>query len=48
MIIFTNLTMIFSSDVFVDKTHVVSRLSLDNVLGLNKLLRSEVFISEDR
>jgi len=48
MIIFTDLTLISSSNVFVDKMHVAPRLSLVNVLGLNKLLRSEVFISEDR
>ena len=48
MIIFIDLAMIFSSDVFADKTHVASRLSLVNVLSLNKLLRSEVFVSEDR
>ena len=33
---------------FADKNHVASRLSFVNVPGLNKLLRSEVFISEDR
>ena len=48
MIIFINLTMVLSSDVFVDKRHVTPRLSLVNVSGLNKLLRSDVFISEDR
>ena len=48
MIIFINLTMVLSSDVFVDKRHVTPRLSLVNVPGLNKLLRSDVFISEDR
>ena len=47
MIIFISLTMISSSDVFVDKMHVALRLSLVNVLTLNKLLRSEIFISED-
>ena len=31
-----------------DKNHVTPRLSHVNVPGLNKLLRSEVFISEDR
>ena len=40
--------MISSSDIFVDKRHVASKLSLVNVSGLNKLLRLEVFISEDR
>ena len=48
MIIFTDLTMISSSYVFVDKTHIAPRLNLVNVSGLNKLLRSEVFISEDK
>ena len=48
MIIFINLTMVLSSDVFVDKRHVTPRLSLVNVPGLNKLLRLDVFISEDR
>ena len=48
MIIFTDLTMISSSDVFADKRHVASRLSLVNIPGLNKLLRLEIFISEDR
>ena len=47
MIIFISLTMISSLDVFADKRHVASRLSLINVLTLNKLLRSEIFISED-
>ena len=48
MIIFIDLTLISSSDIFVDKRHVAPKLSLVNVSGLNKLLRSEVFISEDR
>ena len=39
---------ISSSDVFADKRHIAPRLSLVNVPALNKLLRSEVFISEDR
>lgn len=45
---FIYLTTISFSDVFVDKTHVAPRLNFVNVPGLNKLLRSEVFISEDR
>jgi len=45
---FIGLTMISSSDVFADKNHVAPRLSFVNVLGLNKVLRSEIFISEDR
>ena len=45
---FVGLTMISSSDVFADKGHTALRLSLVNVPGLNKLLRLEIFISEDR
>ena len=41
------LTMIFSSIVFVDKWHIAFRLSLVNVAGLNRVLRSEIFVSED-
>ena len=48
MIVFIFLTTISSSDVFADENHVAPRLSQVNVLGLNKLLRSEIFISEDR
>ena len=48
MVSFVRLTMIFSLDVFTNKRHTALRLSLVNVQGLNKLLRSEVFISEDR
>ena len=33
---------------FADKRHVAPRLSLVNVVGLNKVLRSEIFVSEDR
>ena len=47
MTIFIGLTMISSLDVFADKRHVVPRLSLVNVLALNRLLRSEIFISEN-
>ena len=45
---FVGLTMISSSDVFANKRHTAPRLSLVNVQGLNRLLRSEIFISEDR
>ena len=45
---FVDLIMICSLDVFVDKRHIIPRLSLVNVQGLNKVLRSEIFISEDR
>jgi len=43
----TNLTIISFTDVFADKDHIASKLSLVNVLGLNFLLRSEIFVSED-
>ena len=33
---------------FVDKRHVAPTLNLVNVVDLNKVLRSEVFMSEDR
>ena len=39
--------MISSSDVFADKRRIAPRLSLVNVPGLNKLLRSKIFISEN-
>ena len=45
---FIGLTMIYSLAVFVDKRHVVPRLSLVNIADLNRVLRSKVFISEDR
>ena len=45
---FIGLTMICSSAVFTDKRHVAPRLSLVNIADLNKVLRSEVFVSEDR
>jgi len=45
---FVGLTMICSSAVFADKSHVAPRLNLVNVAYLNKVLRSEVFVSEDR
>ena len=32
---------------FCKKNHVTLRLSLVNVLALNKLLRSEIFVSKD-
>ena len=34
--------------IFVDKTHVVPRLSFTNVEALNYLLRFEIFASEDK
>ena len=45
---FVGLTMISSSNVLTDKGHTAPRLSLVNVSSLNKLLRSEIFISEDQ
>ena len=45
---FSSLTIICSSVVFVDKRHVAPRLNLVNVANLNRVLRSEVFVSEDR
>ena len=33
---------------FADKVHITTRISLVNVQALNYLLRSEVFVSEDR
>ena len=48
MIIFIGLIMISFTDVFVDKNHVVLKISLTNVPALNYLLRSEIFVSEDR
>ena len=48
MIVFIFLTTISSSDVFTDKNHIASRLNHVNVPGLIKLLRSEIFVNEDR
>ena len=45
---FIGLTMIYSLAVFADKRHVAPHLSLVNVTDLNKVLRFEVFVSEDR
>ena len=42
------LTMICSSAVFADKRHVTPHLNQVNVMHFNKVLRSEVFVSEDR
>ena len=33
---------------FADKRHIAPRFSLVNIAGLNKVLRSEIFVSEDR
>ena len=45
---FVFLTTIFILDIFANKKHVSPKLSLVNVPGLNYLLRSEIFINEDR
>ena len=45
---FIGLTMTCFLVVFADKQHVAPRLSLVNVAALNKVLRSKVFMSEDR
>ena len=45
---FVFLTTIFILDIFANKEHVSPKLSLVNVPGLNYLLRSEIFINEDR
>ena len=48
MMDFNFLTMFCFSATFVDKRHVAPRLSLTNVKAFNYLLRSEIFVSEDR
>ena len=45
---FSSLTIICSSAVFTDKRHTAPRLSLVNVNNLNRVLKFEVFVSEDR
>jgi len=49
MIVFVDLTIISSLSAlfFADKNHVAPRLSLVNVPTLNKLLRSETFVTKD-
>ena len=46
IVLFTDLTNIFFLDAFIDKNHTALRLSFINAPGLNKLLRSEIFISK--
>ena len=48
MMDFNFLTMFRSSAILTDKRHVALKLSLTNVAALNYLLRSEIFVSEDR
>ena len=45
---FNFLTMFCSSAIFANKRQVAPRLSLTNIAALNYLLRSEIFVSEDR
>ena len=45
---FVDLTMICSLAVFADKRHIASRLNLVKLRGLNKVLRSKIFVSKDR
>ena len=40
--------MFCSPTIFADKRQVAPRLSLTNVVALNYLLRSKIFVSEDR
>ena len=42
------LTMFCSLATFADKRHVAPKLSHTNVVALNYLLRSEIFVSEDK
>ena len=44
---FINLTVVYSLPVFANKAHVAPRLSLVNIATLNKVLQSEIFVSED-
>ena len=48
MMNFSFLTIFCFSATFADKRHVAPRLSFTNVAALNYLLRSEIFVSEDR
>ena len=48
MMSFSFLTIFCLLATFADKTHVVPRLSFTNIAALNYLLRSEIFISENR
>ena len=45
---FKSLTVFHSSLMLIDKRHVAPRLSLTNATTLNYLLRSEIFLSEDK
>ena len=48
MMDFNFLTTFCLSAIFVDKRHVAPKLSHTNVAALNYLLRSEIFVSEDK
>ena len=48
MIDFNLLTMFCFLAIFANKKQVAPRISLTNVTALNYLLRSEIFVSEDR
>ena len=45
---FRELTMVLFLVVIADRRHVAPRLSFTNVVALNYLLRSEIFVSKDR
>ena len=45
---FIFLTMFCSSVIFANKRQVTPKLNLTNIVALNYLLRSEIFVSEDR
>ena len=45
---FHELTMALFLVVIADRRHVTPQLSFTNVVALNYLLRSEIFVSEDR
>ena len=44
---FIGLTVICSLAIFANKKHVAPRLNLVNVVDLNRVLRFEVFVSEE-
>ena len=48
MMVLSSLTIICSSTVFADKRHTAPRLNLVNINDLNRVLKSEVFVSDDR
>ena len=48
MMRFHELTMALFSVVIADRRHVAPRLSHTNVVTLNYMLRSEIFVSKDR